>query len=494
MSPLPLMVVALLSGLALAEPPDPGHQARAQAAAYLEQGNTLWAAKTLLERVQAAPDDAESRAWAAWVLLQDGDTYRAQRLLDAAPSSEESPAAARLALLQVALHQLAEQPDKAEPLLAELRREPALYGEDRAMLASMRQQILGDRGEPVSARVQLSGGYASNVVGSAPQDTGSGRKGDREAQAPVATVDAVLRFEPWTSPMVRPVAELRAKGSSPFTAETAAFGYITSGARAGVELGPAAGTRARLMYAPELMGLRGDPDPEALAVGEEPLEGGWIMETHRGDLEIDLGPTVQLFGGGGRRIYSELPRTRTELDLGGAWVVPLGKGWNIAALATGRKHWARHPGWDAHGATGLLRVAAPLPGDHMVKLLSMVTWDSWPDYQQWEPTVLERTDVAARLQVGPWTRSLDGWRFGLTYNLASRASSVDAYDYTDHRALLEVRWQGGGNPGAPAAAAVGPSHQPMPWGLDDGGDLGLDRVQDLLRQEDSARRGSSCAE
>lgn len=491
MSPFTLLAAALFSGAALAEPADPGHQARAQAAVYLEQGNTLWAAKTLIERVQAAPDDAESRAWAAWVLLQDGDTYRAQRLLDAAPGSEEPPAAARLELLQAALHQLAEQPDKAEPLLAELRHEPALFDEDRAMLASLRQQILGDRGEPVSARLQLSGGYASNVVGSAPQDTGSGRMSD---QAPVATADAVLRFEPWTSPWARPVGELRAKGSSPFTAETVAFGYITGGARAGVELGPAAGTRARLMYAPELMGLRGDPDPSTLTTSQDPLVGGWIMETHRGDFELDLGPNVQLFGGGGRRIYRELPRTRTEADLGGAVVVPLGAGWNVSALATGRKHWARHPGWDAMGATGLVRLRAPLPGDHMVKLLSMLTWDSWPAYQQWEPTVLERTDVAARVQVGPWTRSFDGWRFGLTYNLAYRASSVDAYDYTDHRALLEIRWQGGWNPTAPAVAAVDAAHQPMLWGLEEGGDLGLDRVQDLLRQEDSARRGSSCAE
>jgi hypothetical protein len=494
MTPLPFLVAALIGGAPRAETPDAGHHARARAQAYLDQGNTVWAAKTLLERVVAAPDDAESRAWATWVLLQDGDTYRAQRLLDAAPRGEGDPASSRLTLLQVALHQLAEQPERAEPLLAELRRVDALYAEDRAMLASLREDLLGDRGEPISARVQLSGGYASNVIGSAPQDAGSMVEGERLAGAPVASADAVLRFEPWTSPAFRPVGELRAKGSSPFTAETVGFGYVTGGLRAGVEIGPAAGTRARLMYAPELMGLRGDPDPEALAAGQEPIEGGWIMETHRGDVELDLGPNVQLFGGGGRRIFSELPRTRTEADLGAAVVLPLGSGWNLAALATGRKHWARHPGWDAWGVTGLLRLRAPLPGDHMVKLMSMLTWDSWPQYQQWEPTVFSRGDLAARVQAGPWTRDLDGWRLGVTYNLATRASSVDTYDYTDHRVLLELRWQGAFDPTGPAATAVDEAHQPMPWGLDEGGDLGLDRVQDLLRQEDSARRGSSCAE
>jgi hypothetical protein len=488
-----ILLSALLCGASIAQADDQGHEAREQASAYLEQGNGLWATKTLIERVQATPDDAQSRAWAVWLLLQDGDTLRAQRLLDAAPAAS-GPDGARLELLQVALHQLAEEPDHAAPLLAELRAAPALYGEDRAMLASLRSQLLGDRGEPVSARVQISGGWASNVVESAPQDSGSGQLGDRDAQAPIGSLDSVLRFEPWTSPWARPLAELRAKGFSPFTADTAAFGYVSGGARLGAELGSADGTRARLLYANELMGLRGDPDPDALPAGQEPLEGGWIMETHRGDLELDLGPGVQIFGGAGRRIYSELPRTRTEADAGAAVVLPLAPGWNLTALGTGRKHWARHPGWDAWGVTGLLRLRAPLPGEHMVKLRGMVLWDSWPQYQQWEPTVANRRDLAARVQIGPWTRDYAGWRFGLTYNLAIRDSSVEEYDYTDHRALLEIRWQGAWKPGQPSAAAVDGAHQPLPWGIEEGADLGLDRVQDLLRQEDSARRGSSCAE
>ena len=254
------------------------------------------------------------------------------------------------------------------------------------------------------------------------------------------------------------------------------------------------GTHARLLYAGELMGLRGDPNPDALAEGIEPVEGAWIMEAHRGDVELDLGSTVQLFGGVGRRINSELPRTRTEADIGGAVVLPLGLGWNLTALATGRRHWARHPGWDAWGVTGLLRLRAPLPGDHMFKARGMVLWDSWPNFFQWEPTVLQRDDLALRVELGPWSRDLNGWRVGLTYNLATRASSANAYDFTDHRALLELRWQGGWNPVQPRAAALETSHQALPWGLEEGHDLGLDRVQDLLRQEDSARRGSSCAD
>ncbi len=492
MNLLALLAAAALLPAARAE--DPGLQARQQAQAYLDQGNVVWATKTLLERIAAVPSDAETRAWAAWVLLQDGDMLRTERLLDDAPEGASGPDAARLDLLRAAMHQLDESPDKAEPLLAELRRAPELHAEDRAMLASLRRQILGDRGEPVSARVQAAGGWSSNVIESAPQDAGSGRAGDDATQAPIASLDAVLRLEPWTSPWARPLAELRAKGFSPVHAEHAAFGYISGGARVGAEVGPASGTRARLLYANELMGLRGDPDPDALAVSQDPLEGGWIMETHRGDVELDLGSSVQLFGGAGRRIYRELPRTRTEADAGAAAVLSLAPGWNLTGLTTGRIHRARHPGWDAWGLTGLMRLRAPLPGDHMVKLRAMVMWDSWPEFAQYDPEAGARDDLALRVQVGPWSRDLRGWRAGLTYNLATRSSTVDAYDYTDHRALLELRWQGAWNPTGPRAATASADHLAMPWGLDEAGDLGLDRVQDLLRQEDSARRGSSCAE
>ncbi len=474
--------------------PDSGAHVRLLAWAYLEQGNRHWASKRLLARVSQAPDDAASRAWATWVSLQDGDLGRARQLLEEAPPIEPGPDAERLALLRAALLQLEQAPDQAAPLLAELRAAPALHPEDRAMLASLRRQVLGDRGEPVSARMQLSGGYASNVIESAPQDMGSGKAGARSPQAPVAELDAVLRYEPWASPGLRPVAELRAKGFSPFTADAAGFGYLTGGARAGAELGPAAGTRGRLLYSAELMGLRGDPHPDALATGITPVEGGWIMEAHRGDLELDLPHNVQLFAGGGRRVYSELRRTRWEFDGGGAIVLPIGQGWNLTGVATGRYHRARHPGWDAWGLTGLARLAAPLPGGHMLKLRGMLLYDRWPRFGEWEPTVPSRDDLAYRLQVGPWTRSLGGWRIGVTYNLASRSSSLDGYGYTDHRALVELRWQQGWDPGQPAAATPAADHLTLPWGLEGGGDMGLDRVQDLLRQEDSARRGSSCVD
>ena len=479
---------------ALRDAPADGALVRLLAWSYLQAGNDLWATRVLIAQVEAEPDDVQSRAWALWLLLQDGDIVRARPLLGGAPAAMDALDRARLEFLQVALLELEGQAGRAGELLTVHREAEWIYPEDRALLDELRLEVLGDRGQPISVRVHASGGTASNVIESAPQDVGAGGAGAREPRAPIAGLDVVLRYEPWSSPRLRPTAELRTKGFTPFTDDAEGFGYFTTGARGGLELGSPDGTRARLLYGAELMGLRGDGNLAELEAGMGPVEGGLVMEAHRGDLELDLTPGVQLFAGGGRRVYRELRRTRTELDGGGAWVLPLGGDWNLTTVATGRVHFARHPGWDAWGLTGLLRVRAPLPGGHMVKLRGMLLWDAWPQFGLWEPTVDVRGDLAVRLQLGPWTRDLNGWRFGLTYNFATRASSLDAYDYSDHRALVEIRWQRSWNPGPPRAADMDEPYLPLPYRLDQGGDQGLDRVQDLLRQEDSARRGSSCVD
>ncbi len=485
--------ITSLKGACAATPGD-GELVRLLAWAYLRSGNEAWARKRLLEQIEAVPGDAQSRAWAVWLLVQGGSVGQARRLLDAAPPAERVEDRQRFEILDVALLQLEVKPDEARSTLTALPQADDLYPEDRSLLADLRRQVLGDRGEPWSVRVDLSGGYASNVIESAPQDMGSGGDGGRAPRAPIAGLDAVLRFEPWTSPGLRPTGELRGKGFSPFTDDAEGFGYYSVGARGGLELGPADGRRARLLYSAELMGLRGDEEQDELAAGLNPVEGGPAMEAHRGDLELDLTPGVQAFAGAGRRIYREIQRTHTEIDGGGAWVLPFAGGWNLTSVVTGRYHLARHPAWNAWGLTGLVRLRVPLPGEHMLKLRGMVLWDRWPEFGAWEPSVEQRNDLAARLQVGPWTRDVRGWRVGLTYNLATRASSLDAYDYTDHRALLELRWQRGWNPGLPPVAELAEPRLPLPYGLQEGGDQGLDRVQDLLRQEDSARRGSSCVD
>jgi hypothetical protein len=475
-----VMVVALtLTGSAIAKPPPPtaAHQARALALDYLEQGNRLWATRVLLEQLESDPTDLETFTWAVWLLLVDGDLDRARSLLDWAGFPDAGPLRGRLELLEIVFTRLSGEPEDAALYLQEFEAfRYELYPEDIALYDDLRADLLGRSGDPLSARMLFAGGYTSNAVQSAPQDAGAGLE---DAGAGVLSADLVLRWEPWASTWVRPLGEARVKAFTPLSEGTRGLGYVDLAGRAGGEIGEAGGFRVRLLYSYEQLGIR---------------DKGWYMAAHRGEIEVDLLPGVQLFAGGGRRIYEHLPRTRIEVDGGMAAATPLGGGWHLTGIVAGRVQRATHEAFDDRGLTGLVRLRVPLPAGAMIKLRVLGSVDVYPDSEEYYGE--QRRDGMIRAEVGPWTPPLWGWRVGGTYGLAHRGSSVetftDDFTYTDHRVLLQVRWEGGFDARRPRRAHPGRRHQVLPWGL--AGDAGLDRVQDLLRQEDAARRGSQCVD
>ena len=91
-----------------------------------------------------------------------------------------------------------------------------------------------------------------------------------------------------------------------------------------------------------------------------------------------------------------------------------------------------------------------------------------------------------------------GVRAGMRYELAWRNSTADLsvgldnYDYTEHRAVIGLRWAWGGDPWLPRA--MRPSdHVALDYGVEEGTGSGdEERIRDILRQDEAARRGSSC--
>jgi hypothetical protein len=466
--------------------PDDDRLVRAVAAAYLAQGNSHWATRRLLDQLERHPEDQRSRAWAAWILIREGDLRRARGLLeDGSPAP--GPLELRFDLLDVALIELEGEPDVArQELLGALRPRRRPFAEDRALIQDLRRRLLGDHGRPLSARAQLSVGFTSNAAQSSPEDVGAS-EGDGSPAAPVIAADLVLRLEPWTSRWIRPLGELRARLFAPLMPTTLDHSWADLGARAGLELG-GRGPRLTLAWSGELLALHGgdiykDPGPR------------WFLESHRGELEFTPTPELQLFFGAGRRIYRERPRTRTEVDGGVAILPPLPGGWGLAIVAVGRWYDAREDAWDGGGATALARVAAPLPGGGFVKLKVLGGVDHQPDSAAWYLSPVARTDVLVKAQLGPWSPLLPGGvRLGASYGFTGRHSTIDDYGYTDHRLLGELRWEGAWHPFAVRPVLPDDERWPLPWGLDDSSASGLDRVRDLLRQEDSARRGSSCVD
>ena len=483
----PRAAIGLLKPLVAAGDVD-GRLDRALASAYLAEGNDAWALRTLLARLELASEDLETRTWAAWLLASGGDVEGAGALLEAGePLPEHGPLARRAALLRAALLDLGGDPAAALAGLRTAERLPGrLLPEDRPLVRHLRRSLRGDARDPLSMRLLLSAGLTSNAARSSPADPASEAVGTT-ASAPLAAMDLLVRAEPWVSDAARPHGELRVRLFGPLAPTTLDHAWGAVAGRVGVEFG-GAGPRLRVSYDGELLALHG---------GDAYREPGprWFTEAHRADVEFVPLPAVQLFAGAGRRIFRERPRTRTEVDGGIALQPPLPPGWALAVLVAGRWHDARSAAWDGGGATLLGRLAAPLPGGGFLRAKLLAGVDGWPASAAWYHADGPRVDVIGRAQIGPWSPPLrGGLRLGFHYELAARYSTVGLQSYVDHRLLGELRWELGWDPTLGRPAETSEPRWPLPWGLAGAEGGGLDRVHDLLRQEDSARRGSSCVD
>ena len=110
----------------------------------------------------------------------------------------------------------------------------------------------------------------------------------------------------------------------------------------------------------------------------------------------------------------------------------------------------------------------------------------------------KRFDVLTKLSAGLWSPMWMGARAGLSYEFSYRESTADElddYDYNEHRLLIKIRWTIDLNPWAPQVVET-KGRVALDYGLSEQAGAGLEeeRIQDLLRQDEAARRGSSCVD
>ena len=114
-------------------------------------------------------------------------------------------------------------------------------------------------------------------------------------------------------------------------------------------------------------------------------------------------------------------------------------------------------------------------------------------------TEKKRFDFTIKQFEEVWSPALWGIRIGIRYEFSYRNSTADAeqsnYNYLEHRALVALRWHFDANPWSPREARSD-THVPLDYGLEarDGSGFDEDRIQDLLRQDEATRAGSSCVE
>jgi hypothetical protein len=104
----------------------------------------------------------------------------------------------------------------------------------------------------------------------------------------------------------------------------------------------------------------------------------------------------------------------------------------------------------------------------------------------------ERRDVLLKLSASAFTPPFrDQSKLGFTYEFSDRDSTANAYANTDHRLLAKLIWTFTADPWLPAAVSQS-DHVALDYGLHNR-EL-AERVQDLLRQDESVQRSSSCRE
>jgi hypothetical protein len=464
------------------EAPDQPAFAQLLSDVYRRSGNAFWAQKTLLRFLSLHEEDCTIRPWLAWVYIEEGDLDLAAEVLGEADCPSEEIDRARWALLQAYMSGIREDRTQQMAQWKEVGSARALYPEDRALWKTMRRKLQPGWIDPVTVRTELSLGYSSNVSAGLPTTEAGPDLG-----SPLVQLDLWSRLVPPVTWAVRPALEWGLIGryvndfDDDDDIDVRRASYLEVMVKPGVIIGTGL-PRLLVSYRYDFYLLnQGDLYDEAPLI---------FYDGHRGDLELELDDAVTLLLGGGRRIFRQRGRSRWEVDGGAGWSLwPVDKLHLLLAVSL-RYQSANNEEYDQFGgnALGLARL---LLGRGFYSRIKVSTGGA---YYANSPPEEGGRDLFIKPSVGFWSPARHGARIGVTYEFARRDSSAEvSYSYTEHRGLFQIRWNTTLDPWSPGAAAPR-NHVPLNYGIRGDEEPGLEeeRIQDLLRQDETARRGSSC--
>jgi hypothetical protein len=467
---------------------EPGGERKAvleKAAAYEEKGNRVWARRTLTEYLAANEGDCEVRAHLAAAMLRGADYRAAKSLLARAGCPVTPTERTRWLLLEAMAEEQAGNQVQAADLLDKAESGEVVYSEDEPLFPWLSRRLRPLRTPPLEIRLKLGGGWSSNPLLGAPMDPQASEKD---------YASAVTEGDLWGR-MATPhfgAARLYLEGLTRyqyfFSDPAGDLSYVGWGVKPGVELEWLDVAVRAAYHFDSLLIAASDPHHES---------GHWFFEAHRGEVELDVSLGMTFFLGGGRRLFSTMGRTRWELDGGIGGTFHLGKGVHLLGAATGRRYWATTPAHNLTGYNLLLALSIPLFRRFQLRgsASSGMSWypDSAGALAFHSPEA--RRDIQVRGRLGIWTSPLIGkLSMGATYEPVRRWSTAKLYEFTDHTLMLMVGWRGSADPWLPAPTSSGLDRSAVNYGIAGDTGFGNERLQDLLRQDEEAQRGSSCLE
>ncbi len=450
------------------------------ARAYLDDGNDFWAMRVLHELVETS-EDCSPHLWLAFAHVRQGNLDEGRDVLKKASCPEGSPLEVRRLLLETLIASTHGDRAEAAAALREAAKGESAFPEDVEAFRSLRPSVEENYVSPISGRMELHTGWTSNALAGSPMDPAAA--GGPPA-SPLAQFSGNTRLIVPIDGKSRPTLDVELRGLGVGVEAARDLSYLQLSGRPGFLFGSGGGIFAG--YRLESLGILG---------GDQFDDGPiWFYQAHRGELELDVLPWMTVFGGAGYRAFREARRSRLEADLGagGVWR-PTGNV-NVLAALMGRYQSAARDDYDLWGATALMQADLRLPRNVTARFGLMGSVDDYPRSAGYFGTELSRRDLLGKLTAGLWSpRTRTGLRGGVSYELSSRHSTAPDYKYMDHRLLARIQWAFSSDPRGPSSARP-PDHVPLAWGLDrENGDL-EDSIQDLLRQDEAVRAGSSCVD
>jgi hypothetical protein len=388
---------------------------------------------------------------------------------------------ARVLLLRALIAEQRHQRAQVIALLEQARALGVHYAEDRELLDTLTARYVPQRAPLLAWSLDLAGGYSSQPLASAPLDEQSQQQSGSAVGLLSLRVHSVIP----TGSAVQPVVDGRINAQQ-LTASTASrYSYRQLALRPGLLLGGAR-PRLELRYAAEAVHLQ-----QGIGYTTSPI---WYSEAHRAEFEIDATDRFVAFGGLGYRLFRERVRTRWELDEGLAWALPVRQRIDLLLGGSARWYSARASAYTQLGATALAQLDVRLLTDLGLRETIALSGDTYPHSEGYFSSAegAARREALLRATTGLWWPANRALRGALEYTYARRDSTAAAYDYRDHRVLLRLLW-------ASDSDRLGSTQVPREGRvtLETGrrAGAGQDRsqaIRELMRQDESVQRGSSC--
>ncbi|GEM_PF-750729 len=501
---------------------DESENAYLLARVYQGMGNVVWTRRTLESLLSRNPADCEVRAWLVWVLLSQSNYREADAILselmaeaqgtpeggaavqvteenlveaerwlfaeDASWSPERCPATeldlARWILLKSVVALQAGELETARLLVRRMKFTPALYPEDVALLVNTRSALWPLRQAPIQVSLSGEAGWTSNALLGSPADPTAS---DENPASPRSDLRGWGRVRLGNSALGS-FLESDARITSFYAEVASEHGYFQQSIRSGAELALDS-LVAQLAYRYEYLVLNG-----ADRYGEVPY---LFYTAHRAEFDADFQGGLSLFGGGGRRLFRQMGRTRWEADLGAGFLWAASGPFSGAVALSARYQKAQFEAFDMFGATVLASAAMTTAQHWVLRLVVTAMADVYPNSKgdagvEAFNEVGGREEVLARARLSVTSPPLfDSARASLWYEWTTRDSTAASYDFSAHTIMAGLSWNFRTDPWVPPSQAP-QGHRALPYALEDSIHADGDRLRDLLRRDEDAQKGCSC--